>query len=68
MLCFKNLNDTPLILTKSSLKSEVHRYEYIDYIGIKRFNKKGEVIGEDCFLGVYALSFYHSNTKDIPLL
>mgnify|MGYP001170408876 CR=1 FL=1 len=62
------LNDAPLILTKSSLKSQVHRYEYIDYIGIKRFNKKGEVIGEDCFLGLYALSFYHSNTKDIPLL
>ncbi|MCF1427224.1 MAG: NAD-glutamate dehydrogenase [Shewanella sp.] len=57
-----------LVLTKSSTKSRVHRPAYVDYIGIKRFDKKGNVIGEDRFLGLYASNLYNRSPREIPLL
>ena len=57
-----------LILTKSSAKSRVHRPAYVDYIGVKRFDKKGNVIGEDRFIGLYASTLYNRSPREIPLL
>lgn len=48
------LDSSLLILTKSTEKSRVHRPAYVDYIGIKRFDEQGNVIGEDRFIGLYA--------------
>ncbi|MFH0341366.1 MAG: NAD-glutamate dehydrogenase [Chromatiales bacterium] len=62
------LDPYPLIVTKSSSRSTVHRPGYLDYIGVKRFGAKGEVIGEHRFLGLYAASAYQSDPKAIPLL
>ncbi|WP_110458919.1 NAD-glutamate dehydrogenase [Shewanella algidipiscicola] len=62
------LDKSLLILTKSSEKSRVHRPAYIDYIGIKRFDKKGNVIGEDRFIGLYASNLYNRSPREIPLL
>ena len=62
------LDKSLLILTKSSAKSRVHRPAYVDYIGIKRFDRKGNVVGEDRFLGLYASNLYNSSPRDIPLL
>jgi len=42
-----------LIITKANTRSTVHRPGYLDYVGIKRFNDKGEVIGERRFIGLY---------------
>src|SRR5690606_3536196 len=39
-----------LIITKANSIATVHRPSYLDYIGIKRFNDQGEVIGERRFL------------------
>ncbi|MEX0449176.1 NAD-glutamate dehydrogenase [Spiribacter sp. 221] len=58
----------PLILTKSSHRATVHRHGYMDTIGIKRFNARGEVIGEHRFLGLYTSSAYSRNPRHIPLL
>ncbi|UGA36702.1 NAD-glutamate dehydrogenase [Chromobacterium haemolyticum] len=44
-----------IILNKSQTRSIIHRPAYIDFVGIKRFNDKGEVIGERRFLGVCTL-------------
>lgn len=57
-----------LILTKTNNKSRVHRPAYIDYIGIKRFDADGHVIGEDRFIGLYSSSLYNNSAADIPLL
>ncbi|MGH8657600.1 MAG: NAD-glutamate dehydrogenase [Gammaproteobacteria bacterium] len=57
-----------LILTKSSSKSTVHRSTYLDYVGIKRFDPKGRVIGERRFLGLYTSAAYHSNPRQIPVI
>lgn len=62
------LDDSLLVLTKSSEKSRVHRPAYVDYVGVKRFDNKGNVIGEDRFLGLYASNLYNRSPREIPLL
>ncbi|RXJ74297.1 NAD-glutamate dehydrogenase [Veronia nyctiphanis] len=57
-----------LVINKSSSKSRVHRPAYVDYIGVKRFDKKGNVIGEHRFTGLYASSAYNQSTASIPVL
>jgi len=57
-----------LILTKANVRSTVHRPVYMDYIGIKRFNGSGDVIGEHRFLGLYTSAAYNRSPRDIPLL
>ncbi|TMH63040.1 MAG: NAD-glutamate dehydrogenase, partial [Betaproteobacteria bacterium] len=57
-----------LIITKSTSRSTVHRPGFLDYIAIKRFNTKGEVCGEDRFLGLFTSAAYSAKPADIPLL
>ena len=56
-----------LIITKGNFRSTVHRPSFMDYIGVKRFNKKGEVVGERRFLGLYTSAAYNRNPRSIPL-
>ncbi|MBR9727860.1 NAD-glutamate dehydrogenase [Shewanella intestini] len=62
------LDSSLLVLTKSSTKSRVHRPAYIDYIGVKRFDDQGNVVGEDRFIGLYASNLYNRSPREIPLL
>ncbi|TQV81514.1 NAD-glutamate dehydrogenase [Aliikangiella coralliicola] len=57
-----------LVLTKLSAISRVHRPAHIDYIGVKRVNEKGEIIGEDRFIGLYTSAAYNLNPMSIPVL
>jgi glutamate dehydrogenase len=57
-----------LVVTKSTSRSTVHRPGYLDYIAVKRFNAKGEVSGEDRFLGLFTSTAYSANPAEIPLL
>ncbi|CAM4298948.1 NAD-glutamate dehydrogenase [Pseudoalteromonas ostreae] len=57
-----------LILTKTNSLSRVHRPAYIDYVGIKRFDNEGNVIGEDRFIGLFSSSFYNNSATDVPVL
>ena len=57
-----------LVLTKANSRATVHRVGYLDYIGVKRFNVDGKVIGERRFVGLYTSSTYHANPQEIPLL
>lgn len=61
-------NDEVLLLTKTNARSRVHRPAHNDYIGIKRFDKDGKVVGEDRFIGLYAATFYNDSVMDIPLV
>ena len=56
-----------LIITKGNFRSTVHRPSFMDYIGVKRFNKKGKVVGERRFLGLYTSAAYNRNPRSIPL-
>src|SRR6266404_5132299 len=57
-----------LVVTKATSRSTVHRPGYLDYIAVKRFNAKGEVAGEDRFLGLFTSTAYSANPAEIPLL
>jgi glutamate dehydrogenase len=62
------LSSNPLILTKTNTKSRVHRPAYMDYIGIKVFDSKGNVCGEHRFVGLFSASFYNSSAAELPML
>ena len=57
-----------MVITKANSLSTVHRAEYLDYVGIKIFDAKGEVAGEHRFLGLWTSSAYSLNPRDIPVL
>lgn len=61
-------NDNPLMITKATSKARVHRAVFMDYIGIKQYDAKGQVTGEIRFLGLYASSAYSCELKSIPLV
>ena len=62
------LSKNILIIAKTNTISTVHRRAYTDYIGVKRFNEKGELIGECRFIGLYTSTAYHSSPRQIPFL
>ena len=57
-----------LVITKSIWRATVHRPGYLDYIGVKRYDAKGNVSGEHRFLGLYTSTAYSAKPADIPLL
>ena len=57
-----------LIITKANSRSTVHRPGYLDYVGVKRYDAKGEVCGEHRFLGLYTSTAYSAKPSEIPLL
>ena len=61
-------DSTILIITKANSRATVHRDVYLDYISIKKFDARGECVGEQRFLGLYASAAYNDTIHDIPLL
>ncbi|HXS51584.1 MAG TPA: NAD-glutamate dehydrogenase [Usitatibacter sp.] len=57
-----------LVLTKANSRATVHRPGYLDYIGVKRFDESGRVVGERRFVGLYTSSAYHADPREVPLL
>ncbi|WP_413284454.1 NAD-glutamate dehydrogenase [Vibrio sp. MA40-2] len=57
-----------LILTKGHAPSRIHRPAYTDYIGIKKFDEKGNVVGEHRFTGLYTSAVYNQSVFNIPLI
>lgn len=57
-----------LLIAKSNDRATVHRASYMDVIRVKRFDSKGKIIGEACFLGLFTSVVYHNNPRLIPLL
>ena len=57
-----------LVLSKANSRSTVHRSVYLDYVGVKRFDGEGRVVGERRFLGLYSSSAYTQSILDIPVL
>ncbi|MGP4026590.1 NAD-glutamate dehydrogenase [Actinomadura sp. 3N407] len=57
-----------LVLTKANSRSTVHRPLYLDYIGVKKFDASGAVIGERRFLGLFTHVAYSASIAHIPVL
>lgn len=61
-------NQQLLLISKTNTISTIHRRAYTDYIGVKRFNKQGVLIGERRIIGLYTSMAYSSHPKQIPFL
>ncbi|HXZ58934.1 MAG TPA: NAD-glutamate dehydrogenase [Steroidobacteraceae bacterium] len=57
-----------LIVTKANSIATVHRAEYLDYVGVKTFDRRGLVDGEHRFLGLWTSTAYHGSPREIPVL
>src|SRR5260221_118440 len=57
-----------LVLTKANARAPVHRPGYRDYVGVKKFDAAGKVIGERRFVGLYTSSAYHADPQEVPLV
>ncbi|MEU3361769.1 NAD-glutamate dehydrogenase [Streptomyces albidoflavus] len=57
-----------LILTKANSRATVHRPSYLDYIGVKKFDAEGNVIGERRFLGLFSSAAYTESVRRVPVI
>ena len=58
----------PVIITKANMRSQVHRRAHLDYVGIKRFTRDGQLAGELRIVGLFTSSAYTKSVMTIPLL
>ncbi len=58
----------PLVITKANTRATVHRPGYLDYVGVKVFDRQGRPVRERRFLGLYTSSAYSRQARDIPVL
>src|SRR6516162_7856757 len=59
---------TLLIVTKAAVRSRVHRRVYMDYVGVKRFDRDGKLVGEFRIVGLFTSTAYTRSTRSIPYL
>jgi glutamate dehydrogenase len=57
-----------LVLTKANSRATVHRPGYLDYIGVKKFDPTGKVIGERRILGLFSAAAYAESVQRIPVV
>lgn len=57
-----------LIVTKANAKTSVHRRAYLDYVGIKTFDRKGSLTGELRVVGLFTSTAYTRSVMKIPYL
>jgi len=57
-----------LIITKTNIRSHVHRRVYMDYVGVKLFDGKGKLSGELRVVGLFTSTAYTDSTLTIPFL
>jgi glutamate dehydrogenase len=57
-----------LVITKSTLRSPVHRRVDMDYIGVKRFDRQGKLVGEFRLCGLFTSTAYTRSVRAIPYL
>jgi glutamate dehydrogenase len=58
----------PLIIAKANIRSRVHRRVHLDYIGIKRFDAGGNLLGEQRIIGLFTSTAYTRTAQSIPYL
>ena len=58
----------PLIIAKANIHAHVHRRVYLDYIGVKRFDAAGNLVGEFRIVGLFTSTAYTRSAHAIPYL
>jgi glutamate dehydrogenase len=57
-----------LIVTKSAIRSRVHRRTHFDYVGIKQYGPDGKLAGELRIIGLFTSTVYTRSASSIPYL
>jgi glutamate dehydrogenase len=57
-----------LIIAKANVHARVHRRVYLDYVGVKRFDSSGNLIGEHRIIGLFTSTAYTRSAHSIPYL
>ena len=57
-----------LTVTQANTRATVHRTVPLDYIGIRRFDDQGRVVGESRFLGLFTQSAYAESATRLPIV
>ena len=57
-----------LVLAKANSRATVHRPVHLDYVGVKKFDEDGDVVGERRFLGLFSSAAYTESVRRIPVL
>ncbi|MDP2411616.1 MAG: NAD-glutamate dehydrogenase [Pseudolabrys sp.] len=57
-----------LIVSKGNVYARVHRRVHLDYVGVKRFDAAGNLVGEFRIVGLFTSTAYTRNAHGIPYL
>ncbi len=57
-----------LMLTKSNVRSRIHRRTHMDYIGVKLWGPDGTMTGEIRILGLFTATAYTRSARNIPVV
>ncbi len=61
-------SDNLFIVTKANSRSKIHRSVWLDYIGLKIFDKENQLCGELRIVGLFTSSAYTRSILQIPFL
>lgn len=62
------LNPRPLYITKANSRSTISSTDYLDYVGVRRFDTNGQVVGEYVILGLFSRQAYSLPAVETPLI
>ncbi len=57
-----------LFITKANRRSSIHRREYLDYVGVAKYDDEGRIVGEYLALGLFTRRAYNTPARETPLL
>ncbi|MCG8312473.1 MAG: NAD-glutamate dehydrogenase, partial [Pseudomonadales bacterium] len=57
-----------LVFGKSGTKSRIHRPAYMDFVAVRKFDEKGNVIGEYRLLGLYTSRVFNNSPRGFPII
>src|SRR3954470_24001203 len=57
-----------LLVAKTNAISPVHRHERMDYVGVRRVSRAGEIVGESRLLGLFTSKAFAERASETPLL
>ncbi len=58
----------PLIIAKTTTVSHVHRRTFLDYVGVKKYDVDGNLVGEHRIVGLFTSTAYTRSARTIPYI
>ena len=67
--CARGSSAAPLVIvSKTNAESTIHRQARMDYIGVKRVDAAGEIVGELRLIGLFTSQGLRESARQIPLV